>query len=132
MRTSENSVKAKFGECTMDELQALWICTLGSSPSVSKARKWSPASFALSRIRNDEAPIEQALDENSLGPLDGHPLYAQLHQRAAQLGDASPVVGIAALEDLAPGFLYEAEGVFILGPIDPCCCCTFVVIHVLD
>ena len=27
--------------------------------------------------------IEQALDENSLGPLDGHSLYAQLHQRAA-------------------------------------------------
>jgi hypothetical protein len=36
------------------------------------ARKRSPAPFVFRRIRNDEVPIEQAFDKDSLEPLDGH------------------------------------------------------------
>jgi hypothetical protein len=72
------------------------------------------------RIRNRYATIEQALYEDPLGPLDGHPLHAHILQRSAQLGDASLLVGEAAFkEDLAPRLLYDAEGVLFLGPIDP-------------
>src|SRR5918993_1738064 len=53
-RTSENSVMAKFAEFTIGELQALWSCTLGSPPSVSKARKPSAGVLSTSGIRNDE------------------------------------------------------------------------------
>src|SRR5215213_787600 len=46
---------AKFAESTAGELQALRSCTLGSPPSVSKARKPSAGVLSTSGIRNDDA-----------------------------------------------------------------------------
>ena len=43
---------AKFAECTMDEIQALLSCTLGSPSSVSNARKRSLGDWVLSDSRN--------------------------------------------------------------------------------
>jgi hypothetical protein len=49
--TSENGGNAHRGEFTVDELQALWSCTLGPLPSVSKARKRSPGDWVFSDSR---------------------------------------------------------------------------------
>jgi hypothetical protein len=45
--TSWNPEMAKFAEGTMDELQALWSCTLGSPSSASKARKRSLGDWVI-------------------------------------------------------------------------------------
>jgi hypothetical protein len=74
----------------------------------SRARKRSSAPFVFCRIRNNEVPIEQVFAEDSLEPLDGHPPDAHIHQRAPKLGDASLVMGEAALKDLAPSLLQKA------------------------
>jgi hypothetical protein len=61
--------KLNFGErrndevriCTMDELQVLWSCTLGSLPSVSNAQKRSLGDWVFwdSRIGPHPSPVHQ-------------------------------------------------------------------------
>jgi len=80
----------------------------------ARSRSTKAGAGGLQLVRMDDQhrylSFKQALYEDSLGALYGHPLYTHLLQCSAQLGDASLVVGEAALkEDLAPRLLYVTQ-----------------------
>jgi hypothetical protein len=63
--------------------------------------------------------IQQTLDQQAVGALDGDQQHPELEQPGAQCADAPLVVAIATALGDAPVGVHDAGSMLLAGPIDP-------------